>query len=369
MSKKRLIKYFFLVLILVSYIGLVLFSISTNKEAVQEDSYWDWYRNYVGQSTKGAYVNTGSKEKPIALSESQGYGMLITLLAAQKGYAKETQFMRLFYYYKSFQISEENTLMKWKQEKTDKGWESVDDNNATDGDLDIAYALIQAEKLWPDSIEHYGDAAQKLLESIKNNNYSEKTGLLTVGNWATVDPKAEMLIRFSDIMPTYYKAFADFTDDPFWTKLEINATKALTQMSQETSTGLLPDFAWVGENSIAPVKPYEVAGKNDGDYAYNSARVPLRLADSDNPQVKAVLDKMLIFFDKQPVIYGGYTLKGKPLVKNQSNSFSAPLLYAAKGHGNFSNLYASQRWIFDYSIVGKDYYGDTLKTLALLKLY
>jgi endo-1,4-beta-D-glucanase Y len=124
------------------------------------------------------------------------------------------------------------------------------DNNATDGDLDIAYALIQAEKLWPDSIEHYGDAAQKLLESIKNNNYSEKTGLLTVGNWATVDPKAEMLIRFSDIMPTYYKAFADFTDDPFWTKLEINATKALTQMSQETSTGLLPDFAGWGKIAL-----------------------------------------------------------------------------------------------------------------------
>lgn len=37
--------------------------------------------------------------------------------------------------------------MKWKQEKTDKGWESVDDNNATDGDLDICYALIQAEEI------------------------------------------------------------------------------------------------------------------------------------------------------------------------------------------------------------------------------
>lgn len=179
--------------------------------------------------------------------------MLITILAAQKGYIKEAQFMRLFHYYRSFRISEENTLMKWKQEKTDKGWKSVDDNNATDGDLDIAYALIQAEKIWPDSIEHYGDAAQKLLESIKNNNYSEKTGLLTVGNWATVDPKAETLIRFSDMMPTYYKAFADFTNDPFWTKLEENATKALTQMSQETPTGLLPDFAWVGANSITPV--------------------------------------------------------------------------------------------------------------------
>ncbi|MFR4176050.1 MAG: hypothetical protein ACLUQC_08305 [Lactococcus raffinolactis] len=113
----------------------------------------------------------------------------------------------------------------------------------------------------------------------------------------------------------------------------------------------------------------EIAGKNDGDYAYNAARVPLRLADSDKPEVKKTLDKMLMFFEKQPVIYGGYTLKGKPLVKNQSNSFSAPILYATKGDKNFSNLYASQRWIFNYAIVGKDYYGDTLKVLVLLKLY
>ena len=85
MSIHRLVKYLFTVLILVSYIGLVLFSISSNKEVLQKNSYWDWYRNYVSQSSKGTFVNTGTQEDPVALSESQGYGMLITLLAAQKG--------------------------------------------------------------------------------------------------------------------------------------------------------------------------------------------------------------------------------------------------------------------------------------------
>ena len=115
MSKFRLLKYFFVIVILVSYAGLVIFSISSNKEALQKDNYWDWYRSYVSQSTKGAFVNTGTKEDPIALSESQGYGMLITVLAAQKGYIKEDQFMRLFHYYQANRISKTNTLMKWKQ--------------------------------------------------------------------------------------------------------------------------------------------------------------------------------------------------------------------------------------------------------------
>ena len=60
MSIHRLVKYLFTVLILVSYIGLVLFSISSNKEVLQKNSYWDWYRNYVSQSSKGTFVNTGS---------------------------------------------------------------------------------------------------------------------------------------------------------------------------------------------------------------------------------------------------------------------------------------------------------------------
>ena len=37
MSIHRLVKYLFTVLILVSYIGLVLFSISSNKEALQKN--------------------------------------------------------------------------------------------------------------------------------------------------------------------------------------------------------------------------------------------------------------------------------------------------------------------------------------------
>src|SRR5574337_635003 len=369
MSKFRLLKYFFVIVILVSYAGLVIFSISSNKEALQKDNYWDWYRSYVSQSTKGAFVNTGTKQDPIALSESQGYGMLITILAAQKGYIKEDQFMRLFHYYQANRISKTNTLMKWKQEKIKDGWSSIDQNNATDGDLDIAYALIQAEKLWPNSFEHYGEAAHQLITSIKTYNYSGKTGLLTVGNWATVDPKSETLIRSSDISPSYFKTFAAYTKDSFWTDLETNSIKALVEMSQQTETGLLPDFAWVGSKAITPVKPNEISGKNDGDYAYNAARVPYRLANSDDYQVKEVLDKMLGFLEKQPVVYGGYTLKGKALVDNQSSSFSAPILYATKDDRNYSNLYASQRWIFNAPIKGKDYYGDTLKTLVLMRLY
>lgn len=369
MARHRLVRNLFLIFIIISYVGLVFYSIGSNKKAMQKDNYWAWYRAYITQGEYGTFVNTGSEEHPIALSESQGYGMLITILAAEKGYIKEDQFIRLFHYYKANRISEQIPLMKWRQEKTNGIWGDSDQNNATDGDLDIAYALIQAEKQWPHSTEHYGRAARKLLDAIKTYNYSQTTGLLTVGNWASVDRRAEKMIRPSDIIPSYFDTFAAYTHDAFWTTLSNNAISALEKMSQQTASGLLPDFAWVQGNDIIPAKPYEVANQNDGNYAYNAARIPLRLADSENPRVRSVLDKMLGFLQKQPVVYAGYTLKGEPLVRNQSDSFSAPLLYASEDKKEFSNLYASQRWIYDTLVTGDNYYGETLKTLVLLQLH
>lgn len=156
MSKSLIRKYLFITAIIIAYVVLIIFSISSNKKKLQATTYRAWYRNYVIQSIKGAYVNTGDEDHPTALSERQGYGMVITALAAQKGFASEAQFSRLFNYYKDHTISENIPLMMWKQHETSKGWISVDKNNATDGDLDITYALILAQRLWPNSEYHYG---------------------------------------------------------------------------------------------------------------------------------------------------------------------------------------------------------------------
>lgn len=369
MSKSLIRKYLFITAIIIAYVVLIVFSISSNKKNLQATTYKAWYRNYVIQSIKGTYVNTGDEDHPTALSESQGYGMVITALAAQKGFASEAQFSRLFNYYKDHTISENIPLMMWKQHETSKGWISVDKNNATDGDLDIAYALILAQRLWPNSEYHYGKAAEAILNAIKKYNYNPETGLLTVGNWATPNEKQNKLLRPSDIIPTYFNTFSKFTNDDFWTQLEKRSAWAISELSDQHASGLIPDFAWVKGNQITPVKPKEISGKYDGDYSYNAARIPLRLADSKDKKVEKALNKMLTFFQKQPVIRGGYTLTGKKLVDNQSASYSAPILYATNNQKNYTGLYASQRWVFEHPLNGKDYYGDTLKTMVLLKLY
>ncbi len=354
---------------IIIYGVLVLYGISSNKQKIQESTYDDWYHAYVIETTNGAYVNAGTKTKKVALSESQGYGMVITALAAKKGYATEARFDRLMQYYFANRRSATSSLMKWKQTTIDDKWQSVDNNNATDGDLDIAYSFILAAKLWPDNAASYKQAASDLLADIKAENYNAETGVLTVGNWATEDQTMRYLFRSSDVMPVYFEEFARFTNDSFWTTLEETSAQKLLTLSSQHKTGLLPDFAWVTPTETKAVKAKTIATKNDGNYGYNSARMPLRLANSSNATIKKVQKKLLDFFRDQPIVYGGYTLKGKALVDYQSASFSAPILYATNRKQAYSGLHSQEQWVYKYDITGKEYYGDTLKTLVLLQLY
>ncbi|MHC9000344.1 glycosyl hydrolase family 8 [Enterococcus bulliens] len=307
---------------------------------------------------------------PVSLSEGQGYGMVITALAAKKNLVSEDSFAELFTYYKEYTVSKDSSLMKWKQENTEDGWESTDKHNATDGDLDIAYALILASKEWPDSKNQYRKAAITLLNDIKRDNYNSNTGLLTVGNWATADKKARTIFRTSDVMPVYFEAFFNFTKDDFWQNLNQKSSSVLKELSEQQKTGLLPDFAIIDQGSVRAALPKEVSEPNDANYSYNASRIPMRLANSTNADVQQVLAKMMKYFDQQSSVYGGYKLNGTKLVEDQSKSFSASILYAAKqDQDNYSGLYKKQQWIFKNPIEGKNYYGDSLQTMVVLQLF
>lgn len=354
-------------LFIAGYIGILLMNIKTNNEDLQEKNYHDWTAHYLRETADGTYVDSADKGSDVSLSEGQGYGMVITVLAAEKGYADEKAFQPLYEYYQNYRLKD-SYLMSWRQ-RVEKGQWVAADNNATDGDLDIAYALVKASQLWPNSANDYQTAAKKILNSIQAENYNPDTGLLTVGNWATMDKKARTLLRPSDIMPSYYEAFAKFTGDDFWQSLTTASVNALKKISDTHQTGLIPDFVWVTEEGFQPAKAKEVDTRYDGDYAYNACRIPMRLVGTDNATVKKIQTKMLDFFQEQAVVTAGYQLKGKPLNEYQSASFSAPILLAADQDKNYAGLYEKQTWIFSNPIEGKNYYGDSLKMLTLLQLY
>ena len=64
------------------------------------------------------------------------------------------QIMRVFIAIIKIIVLRERSWMSWKQViKNDS--ETVEKQNATDGDLYIAYSLIEAAKQWPDKAQEY----------------------------------------------------------------------------------------------------------------------------------------------------------------------------------------------------------------------
>lgn len=370
MRKRPAIMWSLLALLFLGYVATVMITIKDNQTNLEKKTYQKWRSTYVKESDDGDFVETTPDEKTdVSLSEGHGYGMLITLQAAKRGWASEDTFDGFYRYYKKFQLSAENPLMSWRQKLEDGKVVEKETSNATDGDLDIAYALIEASEQWPDSQNDYKKDAQKLLTAIKTRNYNSTNNLLTVGDWATKDSKFYDLIRPSDIIPSYFDKFAAFSDDDFWHSLKTSSAAALNTLSKQHKSGLIPDFAWVKNDTIEPAKKNQVAGANDGNYGANACRIPWRLAASNDASSNQVLSKMMNFFLAENTISEGYTLAGKPISSNtRSKSFSAPILYAANQKEAYGNLVNSQSWAISDGLSANDYYGDTLTTLIAMQM-
>lgn len=110
--------------------------------------YKQWQKAYLGGKTQKYVKSNNGQGATTALSEGQGYGMLATVLAAKKGANTHATFNQLYKYYRAHRVSSKVPLMQWQQTKRSGKMTSTGSqkNSATDGDLDIAYALILADK-------------------------------------------------------------------------------------------------------------------------------------------------------------------------------------------------------------------------------
>ncbi len=145
-------------------------------------------------------------------------------------------------------------------------------NSATDGDLDIAYALILADKQWGSKTVNYKAAAKNLLTVIKKDEINTTTYLPKEGNWATSSYDASKL-RTSDLMVGYFKTFATYTKDSTWTKVATHSQTAIKKLSARHSTGLFPDFIFAKGSSISltAAKAYQFESATDDQVATTPA--------------------------------------------------------------------------------------------------
>ena len=137
--------------------------------------YDQWKASYVAGDCGGNYVSApggvGSSEPTVTTSESHGYGMVITALMAGHDPQAQGIFDGFYKVFRAFPSTFHANLMAWA---VGSGCVAISGpDSATDGDLDIAYALLLADKEWGSSgTINYLNEAKKVITDIKAGDFN-----------------------------------------------------------------------------------------------------------------------------------------------------------------------------------------------------
>ncbi len=344
------------------------------------DTYDAWKDLYLEQGcgTGRYYVKTTVDSKNLTVSEGHGYGMLLTALMAGHDPHAKAIFDGMYAHFREHPTATHDNLMSWYQRKSCEDAEGND--SASDGDLDIAFALLLADKQWGScGPVNYLDEATKVIADIKDGDLDATASYVLLGDWvAPGSGDFYNSTRSSDFLMDHYRSFEAVTGDTDWTGL-IDQTYQIVdhiQANHSPSTGLLPDFVVDPLGSPEPAVPYFLEGADDGSYSYNACRDPWRLGTdfvvSGDGRAKTALQRINTWIRTSTggdpgVIKSGYQLDGTSDADYESMSFIAPL-----GVGAMVDV-ANQSWlnaIWDLVVATpmaeEGYYGDSLKLLSMI---
>ncbi len=356
----------------------------------QVTSYYDaWKQKYLLSSCGGGTyfvldndLGGGTNKNDDCVSEGQGYGMVIVPLMAGHDPDAKIIFDGLYKFFNQHLSDVDNRLMCWVETKDCKNDVSQGADAATDGDMNIAYGLLLADKQWGSGgAINYKQEALTILAGLKASETNASIYTLKLGDWVGNSAKYVNSTRPSDFMYDELREYAQAGGDTYWTSV-MNECYSIVQSfdtGASKKSGLLPDFVINCNTTPAPAPPKFLEGKDDGHYSYNSCRDPWHLATDyllfGDARAKTALDKINDFMlsstgGKVSKMHSGYDLDGTPLPNTnyQDECFLAPFTVAAMESSKYQNwLNNCYSTLIQAGIANKSgYYNNTLKMLALL---
>jgi len=345
----------------------------------QTTSFYDewklaYLKNDCGNSEYYVYTGNGAKN----VSEAQGYGMLITAYFAGYDTNAKLFFDGLYQFYKSHPSNINSNLMDWQQVSCNDN-SSSDDNAASDGDIDIAFALLLAHSQWgSNGTINYLAEGQILINAIMQDEINPDTWAVKLGDWSnSSDSNYFYGTRPSDFITDHFNVFSCL--DSNWNNVTDSCYSLIEnmQLNYSTTTGLIPDFIINIDTSPSPAEANYLEGKTDGFYSYNACRVPWRLGTdyliTGAVKAKAAIDKInawLITTTAGNVnsVSNGYELNGTAQFNWNNATFIAPFTVGAMLETSnqtwLNNLY--QELLINNDLANGDYYSNTIKLLSMI---
>jgi hypothetical protein len=327
----------------------------------------------------GGYAVQFSDTSFLTVSEAMGYGLLIAVVFA--GHDPNAQQLfdgllavaRTRYAYGNAQFDPLGKyLMDWRLypngSSAGEGW------NAVDGDLDLAMALLMADRQWGSAGKwNYLQEAKNTIAAIKSINMA--------ADGTTKGLRLPTVSRTSDYMIGHFRAFAAATGDSFWNTAIDRAYWLADRMQTVYSpgVGLMPDFV-VGTDTAAPYpSPGYMGDGNDNEnkYWWNGCRNPWRYATdyvlSGDTRWKTITARMIDFFQAQANAAGGdvttigtgYTLGGTMVTGGNSPAYHGPIALGACIDAKYQ-AFADAMWNWNAGHMTTGYYDGEIQLLSMV---
>lgn len=344
-----------------------------NPYVTDEEQYYVFY----GEKTYEQAQNTVE----VTVSEAHGYGMLIAASMAGCDSEAKALFDGMYRFYRAHLSSIGPNLMSWQQSDTGAAIveSSTDSDSATDGDMDIAYALLMADSIWGSEGEiNYKQTAIDVINDIMTYEVNKEDWILQLGDWAYWSEPGDQYYsatRASDFIVQYMPVFAKATGDDRWMNVYNSTYNIINSITAEYQTGILPDFIVKDSASgkFIPAPANYLESEYDGFYYYNSCRTPWRISMdyliNGNKDALGFANAINSFIIKSTGgdpwnIVAGYKPDGTPIEDYDDLCFSAPFLVSAGCSDNDEWHSELRDLVVNY---GDDvYFGDTIKMLCLI---
>lgn len=192
------------------------------------ESWKNWQEQYLVDAGNNQLRVRVPEDKDATYSEGMAYGMMFSAGRNRDIFDKLTNYV--------LGHLNSNGLMSWKWNAngslggSEKG--EPDHNSATDADLDMAYSLVMADKIWGE----YQDLAIKMLDRIMTADVEQETFVLKPGDgWggSGINGAANDIVNPSYFSPAYYQILNSTPETQDGMKLLPAAKGSLLSLAQK----------------------------------------------------------------------------------------------------------------------------------------
>ncbi|MEO1374278.1 MAG: glycosyl hydrolase family 8 [Cyanobacteria bacterium J06635_10] len=231
-----------------------------------------------------------------------------------------------------------DSLWAWKWgRKSDGSWGSIDENFASDGDIDAITALIFASRRWnrPDYLKIAKTKLQDLWKYSTVVGAEGKRYLLPGPKAAFVKNSSNFYLNPSYFAPYAFRLFAQVDPERDWLSLVDTSYEVLKDSRQISAVNLPSDWV-VLDSKTGKYQPVPPDSPLSSAYSFDAFRVWWRIAlDAswfNSSQARSYLETstqhLIKLWQEQSSIPARINLEGKALVNYEATSQYA-MLYAA----------------------------------------